>query len=37
MAIEEEDLWPEAQEWIVPTLGRLRAAIDPVLDDLYGS
>ena len=36
-AIEDEDLWPEAQEWIAPTLGRLRASIDPVLDDLYGS
>lgn len=34
---EDEDLWPEAQEWTVPTLGLLRAAIDPVLDDLYGS
>ena len=36
IAIEDEDLWPEAREWIVSTLGRLRAAIDPVLDDLYG-
>ena len=35
IAIEDEDLWPEAREWIVSTLGRLRAAIDPVLDDLY--
>ena len=37
MAIQDEDLWPEARDWIVPTLGRLRAAVDPVLDDLYGS
>ena len=37
IALKEERLWPEAQEWAVPTLGRLRAAIDPVLDDLYGS
>lgn len=36
IAINDEGLWPEAQEWAVPTLGRLRAAIDPVLDDLYG-
>ena len=36
IAIEDEDLWSEAREWIVSTLGRLRAAIDPVLDDLYG-
>ena len=35
--IEDKDLWPEAHEWIVQTLGRLRAAIDPVLDDLYRS
>lgn len=34
--LKEEDLWPEAQEWAVLTLGRLRAAIDPILDDLYG-
>ena len=34
IAIEDEELWPEAQRWIVPTLGRLRAAVDPVLDDL---
>ena len=37
IGLEEENLWPEAQEWAVSTLGRLRAAIDPVLDDLYGS
>ena len=37
MGIEDEELWPEAHEWIVPTLGRLRVAVDPVLDDLYGS
>ena len=37
IAIEDEDLWPEAQRWIVPTLRRLRDAVDPVLDDRYGS
>lgn len=37
IGLKEEDLWPEAQAWAVPTLGRLRAAIDPVLDGLYGS
>ena len=30
---EEEDKWPAAQEWAVPTLRRLRSAIEPVLDD----
>ena len=37
IAINDDHLWSEAYEWIAPTLGRLRAAIDPVLDDLYGS
>ena len=35
--IGDRDLWPEASAWVVQTLGRLRAAIDPVLDDLYGN
>lgn len=34
MPIEDKDHWPEAHAWIVQALGRLRAAIDPVLDDL---
>ena len=34
MPIEDKGHWPEAHAWIVQALGRLRAAIDPVLDDL---
>ena len=37
VAVEDEDRWPEVRDWVVPTLGRLRAAIDPVLNDLDGS
>ncbi len=36
MSVGDKDLWPEAHAWTVQTLGRLRAAVDPVLDDLYG-
>ena len=30
---DEEEKWAAAQEWAVPTLRRLRSAIEPVLDD----
>ena len=33
-AFDDEHLWPQVCDWAVPTLGRLRAAIDPLLDDL---
>lgn len=31
---EEEDRWPLAREWAVSALGRLRSAVEPVLNDL---
>lgn len=34
IGIEEENLWPKARDWAVSTLGCLRSAIEPLLDDL---
>ena len=34
IGIEDEDQWPQARAWAVSALGGLRAAIEPVLDDL---
>ena len=34
MSQQDEYLWPQARDWAVPTLGRLRAAIEPVLDKM---
>ena len=34
IGFEEEDRWPEAREWAVLALGRLRSAVEPVLNDL---
>lgn len=34
IGFEEEDRWPLAQKWAVSALGRLRSAVDPVLNDL---
>ena len=33
ISIEDTDRWPEAQEWLVSTLSRLRDAIDPEVED----
>ena len=30
--VEDRDTWPTLWEWLVPTMGRLANAIDPVLD-----
>lgn len=30
--VEDRDTWPALWEWLVPTMGRLANAIDPVLD-----
>ncbi len=32
--IAEEDRWPEAKQWLLDTLGRMRGAFDPTLDRL---
>ena len=34
IGFEEEDRWPETREWAVSALGRLRSAVEPVLNDL---
>ena len=34
ITIKDEDRWPDAHAWMVPTLGRLRSAVEPVLDEL---
>jgi len=33
IGIEEEHQWPQARGWAVSTLGRLRSAMEPVLDE----
>lgn len=32
--IAEEDRWPEAKQWLLDALGRMRGALDPALDRL---
>ncbi|MCY4493082.1 MAG: DUF4268 domain-containing protein [Acidimicrobiaceae bacterium] len=32
--VSERDRWPEAREWLIETLGRMRQAFDPVLAEL---
>lgn len=34
ITIKDENQWPDAYAWMVPTLGRLRSAVEPVLDEL---
>ena len=34
ISVQDKDRWPQAWEWLVPTLGRLRDAIDPEIDGL---
>ena len=33
--VTEEERWPEAREWLIDALGRMRDAFDPVLKELY--
>ena len=33
--VTEEERWPEAREWLIDALGRMRDAFNPVLEELY--
>ena len=32
--VTDEERWPEAREWLIQAMGRMRAAFDPVLQEL---
>ena len=32
--VTDEERWPEARDWLIQAMGRMRAAFDPVLDEL---
>lgn len=34
ITVDDEEQWTEAYAWMVPTLRRLRAAVEPILDEL---
>ena len=34
ITIAEKDRWPEAKQWLLDALGRMRGAFDPALEEL---
>ena len=32
--VMDEDRWPEARQWLIDALGRIRVSFDPVLGEL---